>query len=90
MSKGYGPAIEHFYKINKGVYNFYMSEAWDDGHSSVDDSYLQANTCKLCLDNVMVTFQTLRSLGLLYTQESQSSSQSKLLHAYDLSYPLPI
>ena len=54
-----------------------------------DDSYLQGDTYKLCLDNVMVIIQAVRTLGLLYNHESQLSFQSKLLYAYNLSYPLP-
>ena len=43
-----------------------------------DDSYLQGDTYKLCLDNVMVIIQAVRTLGLLYDHESQISFQSKL------------
>ena len=37
----------------------------------------------------MVIIQAVRTLGLLYNHESQLSFQSKLLYAYNLSYPLP-
>ena len=70
MPNGYSPVTKMFKKLTKAPFAHLQTM----GHN---DSYLQGDTYKSCLDNTMTTIQALRALGSLYIQRSQLSSQRK-------------
>ena len=70
MPNGYSPVTKMFKKLTKAPFAHLQTM----GHN---DSYLQGDTYKSCLDNTMTTIQALRVLGSLYIQRSQLSYQRK-------------
>ena len=77
MPNGYSPVTKMFKKLTKAPFAHLQTM----GHN---DSYLQGDTYKSCLDNTMTTIQALRALGSLYIQRSQLSYQRKKLYPQEV------
>lgn len=66
LSNGCGPARRIFKKLMKKS-SSHLRSMGHDSVAYVDYSYLEGDTYKLWVYNIMATIQTLRALSLLYT-----------------------
>ena len=62
MPNGYGPAMRIFTKVSKVTFSHFQSKGFISV-VFVDDSYLQGNTYKACLNNTENTIELLQNLG---------------------------